>query len=509
MSGLNTSLPLALYSAEQVRELDRRAITAGISAATLMERAAAAAFDVLRIRWPRARRINVVCGSGNNGGDGFVLARLAHEARLSVTVLATSEHMNTAEANAARQRCISDGVRIEPCRPSSVPHADVVVDALFGTGLRRALSDETLSIVNAMNTSSSPVLALDVPSGLNADTGATMGGAVNAAATVAFIGLKAGLYTSYGREHAGDIYFDDLEVPPSVYDGVAPVARRIAATDLRRAVEPRTRHGHKGDYGKVLVIGGDSGMSGAARLAGEAAYRAGAGLVVVATHPSHAATLNMTRPELLVHGVQEARELHHLITQADVVAIGPGLGKSEWGAALFGHALDAARGPLVLDADALNLLALDPQKRDNWVLTPHPGEAGRLLGITTAQVQVDRFRAIEAIVERYGGVCVLKGSGTLIKSDAHGELALCDRGNPGLASGGTGDVLTGVVAGLLAQGQPTYEAARIGVWVHATAGDSAARDGEVGMLASDLLPGVKKQINRLVGNDVRNCYDNE
>jgi len=256
----------------------------------------------------------------------------------------------------------------------------------------------------------------------------------------------------------------------------------------------RQRNAHKGHYGHVLVVGGDRGMSGAARLAGEAAARSGAGLVSIATRPEHAAMLSVTRPELMAHGVWDEHGLRKLLAGATVVAAGPGLGKSLWARTLLSVLLAEDR-PMVVDADALNLLAQAPLRREHWVLTPHPGEAARLLGVSIEAVQADRFRAVVAIQARYGGVCVLKGAGSLVFPGAQQAVALCSAGNPGMASGGMGDVLTGMIAGLLAQGLAPRVAARLGVYLHAAAGDQAAASGERGLLAGDLMPGLQRLVN--------------
>ncbi|MBI5461258.1 MAG: NAD(P)H-hydrate dehydratase [Gammaproteobacteria bacterium] len=262
-----------------------------------------------------------------------------------------------------------------------------------------------------------------------------------------------------------------------------------------RAVLPgaRARDAHKGDFGHVLVIGGQPGMSGAARLAGEAAARVGAGLVSIATHPQHAAVLNNGRPELMCHAVANAETLKPVLERASVLAVGPGLGQSDWARGLLATVWDTDV-PMIVDADALNLLAQEPMRRDRWVLTPHPGEAARLLGCSTAEVQADRLAAVRHIQARYGGVAVLKGAGSLIADGSH--CRVCSAGNPGMASGGMGDVLTGVIAGLYAQGLSLTESAAAGVLLHALAADSAAqRDGERGLLASDLLPELRRWVN--------------
>ena len=485
-----------LYSAAQVRELDRRAIESGIAAAELMARAGAAAFRILRARFPRARRVAVLCGPGNNGGDGFVVARLARQAGLAVSLFTVGDNTRaTAEATGARSAAIEAGVAPTAFTDNALAHTDVIVDALLGIGIDRPLTGTWRTAVEAINASGKPVLAIDIPSGLNADTGAVLGAAVRADVTSSYIGLKAGLFTGAGREQAGEILFDDLGAPASIYSHVAPVARRLTQDDLRGLVTRRARDAHKGSFGHVLVAGGGQGMPGAARLCGEAAYRAGAGLVTLATHPAHAAVVNAPRPELLAFGVRTAKDFKPLLARANVIALGPGLSQTPWAKAIFQGAAKS-KLPLVVDADALNLLARKPFKRRDWILTPHPGEAARLLKTTTAKIQQDRFAAVRALTQRYGGVCVLKGSGTLVSD---GEATwLCDRGNPGMASAGSGDVLTGIIAALYAQGLSALDAARLGVWLHASAGDRAASaHGEIGLLAGDLIAHVSTELNRI------------
>ncbi len=490
-------LPRHLYSTAQARELDRRAIEQhGIPAGELMRRAGQAAFRLLRVRYPRARRVTVVCGPGNNGGDGYVVARLAHEAGLSVRVLTLGERgALKGEARLAHDACVAGGLEPEPFT-AELPDAELIVDAIFGTGLEREVTGQWRTAIEAINAAGRPVIALDVPSGLHADTGRVLGAAVRADVTIGFIGLKVGLLTGAGREHCGAIHVDDLQVPEAVFADVPAVASRMVAADLKPLLPRRRRDAHKGAGGHVLVIGGARGMPGAARMAGEAAYRSGAGLVTVATDPAHASVLNVERPELIVHGVQSASALATLLAQADCVALGPGLGQDEWGRTMLAAAIEAAR-PLVVDADALNLLARDPVHREDWVLTPHPGEAARLTGVSAAEVQADRLTAVRAVCARYGGTCVLKGSGTLVTTHREAALFLCDRGNPGMASGGMGDVLTGIIAALVAQGVAPPDAARLGVWLHASAGDAAAQGGERGLLASDLLAALRAVLHRL------------
>ncbi len=494
-------LPQDLYAAAQTRALDRLATAEyGIAADTLMERAGEAAFQLLRSRWPRARRIALLCGPGNNGGDGYVVARLAMLAGLQpkVMALAAADQLQGA-ARAAYEALRECGCNIDTFTPERLRDCDAVVDALFGTGLEREIAGIWRDAITVMNAAGKPILALDIPSGLHADTGRVLGTAVRASATATFIALKAGMFTAHGSEYCGEIFFADLDVPAALYARSKPLARRLTRRALQPLVARRPRDTNKGNYGHVLIVGGAPGMGGAARMAGEAAYRAGAGLVSLATHPSHAAALASARPELISHGVEDQAQLRALFARANVVAVGCGLSQADWGWKLWQQALDC-KLPLIVDADALNLLAHDPIQRQDWILTPHPGEAARLLGCTVGDIQADRFTAVRALARRYGGVCVLKGAGSLIAVGA--DLWLCDRGNPGMASGGMGDVLTGVVAALVGQGLVPGDAARLGVWLHARAGDeAAAAGGEIGLMATDLFPYIRRQINLLTYNE--------
>jgi NAD(P)H-hydrate epimerase len=488
-------LPYALYRAEQVRALDRAAIEEfGIPGAELMARAGAAAFALLCERWPAARDITVLAGTGNNGGDGFVVAELARQAGLAVRVLQLGdpEHVRGDARQHARIYTEAGG----EWRPfSGLPaRTDVIVDALLGTGLERPVDGAWAGAVAAINEARVPVLALDIPTGLHSDTGAVLGCAVRADATVSFIGLKQGMCTGEGPACCGTLYFDALELPAQIYARQIHGARRLDWARQSEQLGPRSRSAHKGDFGHVLVIGGERGFGGAARMAAEAAARSGAGLVSLATRPEHVSAAIAARPELMVHGVSRADELDALLRRADAVAIGPGLGQGDWGRALWARACDSGR-PLVVDADALNLLAADPQRRDDWVLTPHPGEAARLLCGSPASVQTDRFAAAADLVKRYGGSVVLKGAGSLVAGEGSRPVAVCSDGNPGMASGGMGDVLTGIIAGLMAQGFEGRDAAEIGVCLHGAAGDRAARGGERGLLASDLLAEIRVLVN--------------
>jgi NAD(P)H-hydrate epimerase len=480
-------LPLAVHTAAQVRALDRHAIDdLQIPSYTLMTQAGEAAAVALRSCWPSKQRVAIVCGPGNNGGDGYVVARLALTMRIDVTAISVSNPAELrGDALRAHDDYVAAGGVVQPWRDGCLANAEVVVDAIFGTGLSRPLDATMIERIRAINECGAPILSLDIPSGLDADTGAVWGAAITAERTLSFIGLKLGFYLGEGPNHTGIVLFDDLDLPAGATDFVSPAALRIDEDAVAHLLPRRRRTTHKGQQGSVLVIGGNIGMAGAARMAGEAALRAGAGLVTVATRPENVASITATRPELMCRGVTCADDLEGLIERADVLAIGPGLGTDDWGRALLDKALRSNQ-PTIIDADALNLLSQSPCANSNWVLTPHPGEAGRLLGIGTAEVQCNRLQSAREIASRYGAIVVLKGAGTLVIS-GDSLPHICDQGNPGMASPGMGDVLTGVIAGIAAQTADLPGAARAGVLVHAMAGDMAARRGERGLLATDLF----------------------
>ena len=495
------ALPLELYRAEQVRELDGIAIEAfGIPGETLMERAGIAAFDELRRTWPAARRLSIVCGPGNNGGDGFVLARHAAAAGYTVHValLGDAGQLRGA-ARTAHARMGGAGLEAQAYTAAILDGADVIVDALFGTGLAREVQGALAACIEDMNRSPAPVLAMDVPSGLNADTGRVLGVCVSAELSVSFIGLKQGMFTGDARNCCGRVVLDDLGVPAALYARVGASVWRADMAALQGILGKRRRSDHKGSFGHVLIIGGDAGFAGAARMAGEGAARSGAGLTSIATRRAHAGILASQRPELMCHGIEDPESLAPLLERASVVVIGPGLGRGRWGRAMLGATLACSR-PLIMDADALNLLAELPVQNNRGsqplIVTPHPGEAGRLLGCSSRDIEADRFAAARAISTRYAATAVLKGAGTLVCESGE-AIWVCEGGNPGMGSGGMGDVLSGIIAGLVAQGLEPALAARAGVLLHAGAADMAAADGERGMLAGDLMGPLRTLVNTL------------
>ncbi len=491
--------PTAIYSAAQVRALDAWEIEKRrVPSFTLMTRAAEGSMKILRARWPQAKRVVVVCGAGNNGGDGYVLARLARAAGLEALVLAAAPPDKLGgDARRAQEEWLATGGSAHPFVADALSGSDLIVDALLGIGLTGTPRPDALAVIRAINAAKRPVLALDIPSGVDADSGAVAEAAVRAEVTVSFVGLKSGLFLGAGPEHAGVVLLDDLGVVPPLSPEFTPLMRRIAESELAACLPRRARESHKGSNGRVLVVGGGLKMPGALRLAGEAALRAGAGLVTVAGAVENLVAVTAARPELIYLPVSADTSIGEAMRAADVLAIGPGLGTGDWAQRLWAAALSAGV-PTIADADALNLLALNPVKLPpDWIITPHPGEAARLLDTTTAAVQADRLGAARELHTRFAAVTVLKGAGTLVASGAAGaaELVICERGNPGMATAGMGDVLTGVIAALRAQCRDSTQAARIGVLAHALAGDSAAQGGQRGLIASDVIAELRGWVN--------------
>lgn len=484
----------ALYDTAALRAVEVRASAQLGDAYELMRRAGAAAWRELLRRWPAAQRIVVVCGPGNNGGDGYVLAAHAHTSGREVRVLRLAAHAPRGElAQRAANAYAAAGGRSEVYAGDAL-NADLVVDALFGIGLSRAPDQEASALIEAINAQTAPVFALDVPSGVDAERGVAYAPAVIADATIEFIAHKFGLSTGSALDCIGALALSDLQLPVETFDR-APVARSVAAADLGRWLSSRKRDSHKGRNGRVLCVGGDHGSGGAIVLCAQAALRSGAGLVEIATRGEHVQAVLARIPEAMPREVGDAVQLRAALERASVVALGPGLGQGAWSRDLQACVLESER-PLLLDADALNLLAERPRAlHSDCVLTPHPGEAARLLGIDTASVQADRFGAARALRDRYGCAIVLKGAGTIVTAPG-AEPCVIAAGNPGMAVGGMGDVLSGTIAALRAQGLNAFDAAVCGALLHSAAADAAAHDGgERGLLPSDLMPWLRRLAN--------------
>lgn len=478
----------ALYLCEQIRSCEQQAFQQHLFDETeLMIQAGTEAFNFIIKAYPEIRNIAVFCGSGNNAGDGYVCARLAHEYGLSVIVYQCKalEDLPPIARHCAVE-ALAAGVECQSADEPLDVDLELIVDALLGIGLQGPVHGVIADAIQHINSSLLPVVAIDIPSGLNADTGQVEGFCVKAEATVTFTALKPGMYTLDGPDHCGQIHCRQLDLENCIAKQT-PFAHKLTRITLPLPITTRLKNTHKGVYGHVLIIGGGKGMPGAVYLAAKAALRAGAGSVTVATLPDYAKGVMPALPEAMVWGVENAQDLQPLLARATVCVIGPGLGESDWAKNLF-YAAITSQMPMIIDASALRLLAQNPQVDDNWILTPHPGEAASLLECSTQDVQENRFEAAAKIQQSYGGVVVLKGVGSIIQT-LDKQTFVCPKGNPGMATAGMGDVLSGIIAGLCAQGLSLSDSAKLGVWAHAVAGDKVAQSlGGAGILAQDLLP---------------------
>lgn len=487
------ALDISLYRADQMRALDGLSAKAqSISSFELMQRAGRAASQLLHRQWPDRRNLAILAGPGNNGGDGYVVGREALEAGSQVTLIQIADPaLLRGDALLARNAYLAAGGVELPYEPGQYTDCELIVDAIFGTGLSRPVKGVAAQAIAEINNHAAPVLSLDIPSGLNSDSGVAMGETVVAHTTISFVAYKRGLFTGQAADYCGAITLASLGTRESVIKQLPTDTRLISALSTEFGLPARTASSHKGNYGHLAIIGGDHGMPGAAWLAGMTALRVGAGRVSLATRSSHVHMVNAC-PELMLKGIESLSDLDQLLEKTDVIGIGPGLGCGAWGQALLNRALQSDQ-PKVLDADALNLLARLSVRSEDWILTPHPGEAARLLGCTTKEVQSDRYAAATSLQQKFGGTVVLKGSGTIVRTSDCSWV--CRRGNVAMATAGMGDVLTGLIAALVAQGMNPEDAAIQGVELHAEAGDRAARGRHRGLIASDLLEPIAQLVS--------------
>ncbi len=487
-----------LLDAEGMRALDRHTIEdLGVPGEVLMESAGRAVVDAVLDLQPR--RVHLVCGPGNNGGDGWVAAR--HLKALGVDVRVEQVGEPRGDCAAQRARALAFGV-VE----GDAEGADVVVDAIFGTGLDRAVEGPPARAIERINARRLPVVAVDLPSGLDTDTGAVHGVAVLASCTVTFGLPKLGLALEPGRSRAGEIRVARIGIADEAA-GVAPAAELWSRAEAGRRLPSRPAAGHKGSFGHVLVVAGSEGKTGAAALAGRAAARAGAGLVTIACPAGindileEKCTEAMTAPvaDTGARGLAAEAEdaLLALAATRDVVALGPGIGREPETEALVRALCKRLDKPLVLDADGLNAFEGRVEELRATVITPHPGEAARLLGEDAAAIQRDRVGAARRLADACGAVVLLKGAATVVVAPGARPL-VNPSGGPALASGGTGDVLTGVVAALLAQGVGARDAAAGAAFLHGFAADRIAPHG-VGLLAGDLADALPEALGVLRG----------
>ena len=490
---------MPLFRTDEIRRIE--ALAARLPGPpALMERAGRAAAELAReLAGGSGKPIVVIAGPGNNGGDAFVLARHLKSGWFDVRLtFSGDEHKLSADASAAFSAWRDAGGQVQRDVPPTRECA-LVVDGLFGIGLQRDLTGRYAELVSWMDNANAPVLALDVPSGLDADTGRVLGRAVRASHTITFIGLKAGLLTLDGPDHAGELHLTTLGLDASA---LVPASGSIIGPEaLRTALPPRQLNSHKGTFGSVAIIGGAPGMVGAALLAGRAALKLGSGRVYVGLLDPGAPRVDSFQPELMLRGAAEALGLDQLTA----LAVGPGLGVSGEAQTLLHTALSCPL-PLVLDADALNLLSTLESLRASvakrpaaTLLTPHPAEAARLLGVASAEVQRDRVGAALSIAEKYEAGVVLKGAGSVC-AWPDGKWAINTSGNPGMASAGMGDVLTGILAAFLAQGAPPENALPAGVFLHGTAADALVRagTGPVGLTANEVIDAARDVLNGAV-----------
>jgi len=489
-----------LYTASQVKAIEQNyAKKFNQDTYPLMQAAGNAAYLHLIKFWPEAQRILIFCGKGNNGGDGFVLARLAAEAGKQVTLCAfSSESRLKGDSAKAFSQLPINGICSVPASEftqrglENLGIFDVIVDAMLGTGIQGAVRESFAEVILKINQSGVPVLAVDIPSGVNADTGAVLNCAVKADKTITFVAHKRGLHTGESVNHRGQVALAKLDIPHDCYQINAINVVVENWHSLKRVLLPRLQSAHKGYFGHCMVIGGVTGMSGAMLLAATAAAKCGSGLTS-ARMQTGSLSLLARCPEIMCFDVElsEIKQQIEALPSITSLVVGPGLGQSNWSNEWM-QQLNEIEGlktrNKVWDADALNWLALNPDVDNNRIITPHPGEAARLLNISIAQINADRFASSLAIAQKYGGVCVLKGAGTVV-SDNDGNQVVCDVGNPGMASGGMGDVLSGIIGALLAQGLSLFDAAALGVCIHGEAADRVAGKAKLyrGILASDLF----------------------
>lgn len=516
---------MELVTAAEMRELDRAAIEGRkIPSLRLMENAGEAVVRAMeRLFGPlRGKTVAVVAGKGQNGGDGLVVARLLRKChcKARVALLASSSSLkgdaaiNLRRFQKAGGRChaVDKESALASVLAPLLQTSDMLVDAIFGTGLNAPVKGLAASAIRLMNESGRPIVAIDLPSGLDGDTGSVLGTAITAVLTVTLARPKRGLYLGVGPNHVGMIRVADIGIPDNLIAAAKIPLTLLEATGVRPLLPQRPRTAHKGTFGHAGIIAGSVGKTGAAAMAAMAALRIGTGLVTVAAPRSISDVLEAKLLEAMTYPVPEteARTLSKqalaplLVFAADktALAIGPGIGTHPETQALVHNLLVEAKRPMVLDADGINAVAghADMLSRASGplILTPHPGEMARLLGTTSADVQRDRLGAASRLARERNVCVVLKGAGTVVAAP-DGRLAVNSTGNPGMATAGTGDVLTGIIVGLLAQGLPAWEAACAGVFLHGLAGDLAASEqGEAGLIAGDVIRAIPHAIQHVL-----------
>ena len=490
-----------LYDVNTVRKIDQAAIKElNNESIKLMKRAGVAAFEELIQAFGQPRLISVFCGAGNNAGDGYILAARAAEKLIPVQVieLGDSKKFST-ETSQARQFAEQNNVNFTKLDKSLDIKQGVIVDCLLGIGYHGALRPPYDQAIDLINHAGLPVLSMDIPSGLNANTGSVEDNAVKADLTITFIGAKQGLFTGKGTALCGEIIYHSLDISEPLFSKFKPSAQLMDVSHLLELMPQLQGDEYKNQRGHCMVVGGDHGYGGAVTMAAESSLRVGSGLTSVATQPEHVSSAIARCPEVMACGVISGQQLEPWLNKPSVLVVGPGLGRSAWSEQLLQKAV-ASELPMVLDADALNILAqgrvIKKITKPQWVLTPHVGEAARLLGVSAQEIQNDRFTAAQKIHEKYNAVVVLKGPGTLVVGPDQ-LTKICPYGNPGMATAGMGDLLSGIIGGLIAQGLSLQAAAELGVCLHSCAADMLVDDaGYRGIAATDLLPYLHQLLNQ-------------
>lgn len=484
-----------LYSIEQVRKIEQKIIKSfNILAFDLMKKAGTFAFDTIIKHYPDINNITVICGMGNNGGDGYITASCAAQKGLEVRCLEVGDPEDqTNTARQAKEFALACGVSPLPYSAQMIPKNTLIVDALVGIGVKGNIKGSLEEAVKTINTSNNAVVAIDIPSGLDANTGEPLGQTIKAQLTVTFIASKKGLYLQNAKQYCGKVEYSNLGINPNVFEEFAPCYRLM---DINLISKIQKKHSvynaHKGQFGHLLIIGGDYGMGGAPVMAAQAALRMGTGKVSILTRPEHM-TIALTRqPEIMVCNFENIESIN--LEDKSALVIGPGLGS--WVEEFCPQILELDI-PKVVDADALNWLSKNRKaKLKNAILTPHPGEAAKLLHWSTDEIQEDRDQAIKTLYNCYKSTTILKGHNTLM-IDENQMIHLCPYGNPGMATPGMGDILSGIIGGIIAQGFTLKESLECAVTLHALAGDKIANQkGLIGLCATDLLDMIQSILNQ-------------
>ena len=494
-----------LYTAQETKKLDNLAIIRQkVPAFTLIQRASDFSFNVLLNNWPNTKKVFVFCGKGNNAGDGYLIAHLAKEMGLESFIIQASPSNKISRISKKAFKFASESnvkkISIAGFKKKSLKDS-VIVDALLGTGIKGAVKTNVSKLILEINkkSKSTPVLSVDIPSGISSNTGVSLGTHIQADVTATFVGKKRGCFTSTGRTASGNVVFSDLGISSPIRNQVKTNCHLLDMERSLAKLKNRKGDAHKGNFGHVLVIGGDKGFGGAAILASKAAVFSGSGLVSLATRSIHVEAALSSCPEIMVSGVESGQDVEEILTKSSVVVIGPGLGQSAWSEQMLQRTFMEAKKrnlPVVLDADGLNLLSrlkLRSGIPRKMVITPHPGEAARLLNKRVNEIQQDRFKSVTALEKKLGSVSVLKGSGSLVcyKKSGKQEIGVCSAGNPGMAKGGMGDVLAGLIGSFLSQGLSLVEATEAAVDLHSKAADIAFLELGLAIVPTDIIHNIR------------------